>query len=258
MALLTRERLVAIVVLLTASAAPRARPGRGGGHGDVRFRPARVVGHEVLHFARLLTSMGVPERRPRARSTSGSRARYVPQMSDEERRIGFNGTKLAGRQQDELLRPDPGQRGARPGHRARARLHAARRGRGRQAAPLGARARPAVPALGQLAPRRARLRSDRQDRGRHHLQRRRGGRGYDAAAEPVPVLEPSKDESHQKVIGLELVAGYDGRSRFKPYPASASTTWTSSSRSTRSTPTGSSRTTASSSRAGRRCRPRRG
>jgi len=41
--------------------------------------------------------------------------------------------------------------------------------------------------------------------------------GDDAQANPFQCVRPSEDESRQKVVGLELVAGYDGRSRFKPY-----------------------------------------
>src|SRR5262245_158168 len=42
----------------------------------------------------LLTAMGVPERRAAGQVDLGFEGGYVPQMSDEERRIGFNGTKL--------------------------------------------------------------------------------------------------------------------------------------------------------------------
>ena len=41
--------------------------------------------------------------------------------------------------------------------------------------------------------------------------------GDDLQRNPFQCVEPSEDESKQKVIGLELVAGYDGKSRFKPY-----------------------------------------
>jgi opacity protein-like surface antigen len=41
--------------------------------------------------------------------------------------------------------------------------------------------------------------------------------GSDLQANPYQCVEPSKDESRQKVVGLELAAGYSGASRFKPY-----------------------------------------
>ncbi|HEY7462702.1 MAG TPA: hypothetical protein VIC59_12630, partial [Gemmatimonadota bacterium] len=41
--------------------------------------------------------------------------------------------------------------------------------------------------------------------------------GDDPEANPFQCARPSEDVSRQRVVGLELVAGYDGRSRFKPY-----------------------------------------
>jgi opacity protein-like surface antigen len=41
--------------------------------------------------------------------------------------------------------------------------------------------------------------------------------GNDPARNPFQCVRPSEDESRQKVAGLELVAGYDGASRLKPY-----------------------------------------
>jgi hypothetical protein len=41
--------------------------------------------------------------------------------------------------------------------------------------------------------------------------------GDDIQRNPFLCVEPSKDASYQNVIGFELVGGYDGRSRLKPY-----------------------------------------
>jgi opacity protein-like surface antigen len=41
--------------------------------------------------------------------------------------------------------------------------------------------------------------------------------GSDPSRNPFECVRPSQDESRQKVAGLELVAGYDGASRVKPY-----------------------------------------
>src|SRR5438093_5861439 len=96
MALLTRERLVATVVLLAAFAAPARAQSR-----------LVVADTELLDFDRpeawgmkyytslaLLTSMGVPERKAKGQLDFGFEGGHVPQMSDEERRLGFNGTSL--------------------------------------------------------------------------------------------------------------------------------------------------------------------
>jgi opacity protein-like surface antigen len=47
--------------------------------------------------------------------------------------------------------------------------------------------------------------------------------GNDLDQNPYLCTEPSQDESRQKAIGLELVAGYDSGGRFKPYAGVAVT-----------------------------------
>ena len=170
----------------------------------------------------LLTSMGAPERRAPGEVALGFEGASVPQLSDEERRIGFNGTKLedvnrtklfgrvrgsvglgAGLALDLAWTPPIEFDGAKPNLLARrspARSPSrSRGGSGSAATDRSERSRPTSPAAQEVA----------------------GGNDLDQ--NPYLCTEPSQDESRQKAIGLELVAGYDSGGRFKPYAGVAVT-----------------------------------
>jgi opacity protein-like surface antigen len=219
MALLTRKWLMAIVVLLTACAAPaRAQS------------PFVVADTETLDFDRpeawamkyytslaLLTSMGVPERKAAGQIDLGFEGGYVPQMSDVERRIGFNGTRLQDVNKTSSFGRIRGSVGLGKGFAlelgytppvelggARPHFFALALGRPFEVSDAW---RLGVRAYGQIGTIKGDITCSSDE----------VAAGDDAQLNPYQCVEPSKDESHQNLVGLELVAGYDGRSRFKPY-----------------------------------------
>ena len=146
----------------------------------------------------------------------------MPQMSDEERRIGFNGTKLEDVNKTSFFGRIRGSVGLGAGLALELAYTPPIEAAGRQAEPArrGARAarsrsaptwRLGVRGYGQIG----------NDQGRHHVQRRRGRRGQRPADKnPYQCVEPSKDESRQKAIGLELAVGLrQGRLRSSPTSA---------------------------------------
>lgn len=219
MALLARKWLVAIVVLLTASAAP------------ARAQSQLVVADtETLDFERpeawamkyytslaLLTSLGVPERKAGGQVDFGLEGGYVPQMSNAERRIGFNGTRLQDVNKTSLFGRIRGSLGLGKGIAlelgytppvelggAKPHFFALALGRPFEVSDAW---RLGVRAYGQIGTIKADVTCSADE----------VAAGDDVQQNPYQCVEPSKDESHQNVIGLELVAGYDSRSRFKPY-----------------------------------------
>jgi len=171
----------------------------------------------------LLTSMGAPERRAPGEVALGFEGASVPQLSDEERRIGFNGTKLedvnrtsffgrvrgsvglgAGLALDLAWTPPIEFDGAKPN------LLAASLSRPfslSQSWRLGLRG------YGQIGKIEADITCSADEVA--------GGSNIDL--NPYLCVEPSQDESRQKAVGLELVAGYDSGGRFKPYAGVAVT-----------------------------------
>jgi len=165
----------------------------------------------------LLTSMGAPERRAPGEIVIGFEGASVPQMSDEQRRIGFNGTKLedvnktsyfgrvrgsvglgSGLALDVAWTPPIEMGGAKPN------LFAAAIGRPFVLAPswrLGLRG------YGQIGTIKADITCSADE----------VAAGNNFEENPFVCVEPSEDESRQKVIGLELVAGYDSGGKLKPY-----------------------------------------
>lgn len=219
MALLTRERLVALVVLLTASAAPaRAQPQLVLGETEtLDFDRPEAWGMKYYTSLALLTSMGVPERKARGQVDLGFEGGYVPQMSDEERRLGFNGASLQDVNKTSVFGRIRGSVGLGQGIAlelgytppvalggARPHFFALALGRPFQVSDawlLGVRG------YGQIG----------EIEGDITCGADAVAAGDDLQQNPFQCVEPSNDKSYQNVIGLELVAGYDGRSRFKPY-----------------------------------------
>jgi opacity protein-like surface antigen len=164
----------------------------------------------------LLTSMGVPHKQGAGAIELGFEGGYVPQLSDAERRIGFDGTKLEdvnktrffGRARGsvglgkafalELAYTPPIEVGG-----ATPNIFALALGRAfaRSSLRLGVRG------YGQVGTIRADVTCSAAE----------VAAGDDQQANPFQCVRPSEDESRQEVVGLELVVGHDGRSRFKPY-----------------------------------------
>jgi opacity protein-like surface antigen len=165
----------------------------------------------------LLTSMGAPERRAPGEVALGFEGASVPQLSDEERRLGFNGTKLedvnrtsffgrvrgsvglgAGLALDLAWTPPIEFDGAKPN------LLAAALSRPFS---LSHSWRFGLRGYGQIGKVEADITCSADE----------VAGGNDLDLNPFLCVEPSQDESRQKAIGLELVAGYDSGGRFKPY-----------------------------------------
>ena len=169
----------------------------------------------------LLTGMGVPRKRPAGAVDLGFEGGYVPQLSDAERRIGFDGTKLVdvnkttffgrvrasvglGKAMDlELAYTPPVERGG-----ATPNLLALALGRPFVLTPS---CRLGVRGHGQIGTIRGDITCSAEE----------VAAGDDVQANPFQCVRPSEDESRQKVVGLELVVRYDLRSRFKPYAGMA-------------------------------------
>lgn len=165
----------------------------------------------------LLTSMGAPETRAAGAIDLGFEGSYVPQMSDAERRIGFNGTKLEDVNKTSFFGRIRGSVGLGKGVAlelgwtppvlvggAKPNIFALALGR---PFALSETWRLGVRGYGQLGTIEADITCSADE----------AAAGDDLQQNPFQCVEPSQDESRQKVIGLELVAGYDGESRFKPY-----------------------------------------
>jgi len=217
MTTLGRSVLALGIALAVTSTAPAHAQFVVGETETLDFDRPESWGMKYYASLALLTSMGVKEKRAAGSVDLGFEGSYVPQMSDEQRRIGFNGTKLEDVNKTSFFGRIRGSVGL---------------GKG-LALELGytppievGGAKPNILALGLARP--------------FDLSRtwRLGVRGYgqigtiegditcsadevvagdDVQQNPFQCVEPSEDESRQKVIGLELVAGYDGDSRFKPY-----------------------------------------
>jgi opacity protein-like surface antigen len=217
MASSTRARLVACVVLLAASAAPARAQSVLAETETLDFDRPESWGMKYYTSIALLTGMGVPERKAKGQVDLGFEGGYVPQLSDAERRIGFNGTKLEdvnktsffGRIRGsvglgnafalELGYTPPVELGG-----AKPNIFAMALGRMFQPSDtwrLGLRG------YGQIGTIKADITCSADE----------VAAGDDVQQNPFQCVAPSEDESDHKVIGLELVAGYDGHSPFKPY-----------------------------------------
>ena len=216
MALLTRERLMALVVLM-ASAAPAGAQSMLADTETLAFDRPEAWGMKYYTSLALLTSMGVPERKTRGQLDIGFEGGHVPQLSDAERRLGFNGTSLQDVNKTSVFGRIRGSVGLGQGlalevgytppiELGGAKPHFLALALGRpfelsDAFRLGLRG------YGQIG----------KIEGDITCSADEVAAGDDLRLNPFLCVQPSKDVSYQDVIGLELVAGYDGRSRFKPY-----------------------------------------
>lgn len=165
----------------------------------------------------LLTDMGVPRTRSAGEIELGFEGGHVPQLTDEQRRIGFNGTKLENVNRTRFIGRVRGSVGLGNGltaelgytppievSGARPHIFALAVERPFELSPS---LRLAVRGHGQVGTIEADITCGAAE----------VAAGDDPRRNPFQCVAPSKDESRQNVVGLELVAGYDGRSRFKPY-----------------------------------------
>jgi opacity protein-like surface antigen len=217
MALLTRTRLVAIVVLLAASVAPARAQVVVGVTETFDFDRPESWGMKYYTSLVLLTSMGVPERKAKGQVDLGFEGGYVPQLSDAERRLGFNGTSLQDVNHTSVFGRIRGSVGLGQGlalelgytppiELGGAKPHFFALALGRPFA-LSDAWRLGVRGYGQIG----------KIEGAITCSPEEVAAGYDTQLNPFQCSEPSKDVSYQNALGLELVAGFDGRSRFKPY-----------------------------------------
>jgi len=165
----------------------------------------------------LLTSVGAPERRAPGEIVLGFEGSSVPQLSSEERRIGFNGTKIEDLNKTSVFGRVRGSVGVGGGLAldvawtppierggAKANLFAAAIGRPFELAPswrLGLRG------YGQIGHIDADITCSADE----------VAAGDNTDLNPFQCVEPSTDESRQKALGVELVAGYDSGGKLKPY-----------------------------------------
>jgi opacity protein-like surface antigen len=165
----------------------------------------------------LFTSMGVPQARAAGTIELGFEGSSVPQMSDEQRRLGFGGTKLEDVNKTSFFGRIRGSVGVGKGLAlelgytppilvggAKPNILALALARPFDLSPTW---RLGVRGYGQVGKIEADITCSADE----------VAAGDDLQQNPFQCVEPSEDESHQRVIGLELVAGYDGPSRFKPY-----------------------------------------
>ena len=213
-----RGRVAGILSLMLLASAPvRAQQVVIDETENLAFDRPEAWGMKYYASLGILTSMGAPERRAPGEVVLGFEGATVPQLSDEERRLGFNGTKLedvnrtsffgrlrgsvglgAGLALDLAWTPPIEFDGAKPN------LLAAALSRPFSLSPswrLGLRG------YGQIGKIEADITCSADE----------VAAGNDIDQNPFLCVEPSQDESRQKVIGLEVVAGYDSGGRFKPY-----------------------------------------
>jgi opacity protein-like surface antigen len=163
------------------------------------------------------TAMGVPRERAAGEVELGLEGGYVPQLSDAERRIGFNGTKLEDVNKTSAFARLRG--GVCVGKGFALELSYSPR------IEVGG-ARPSIVALALERPlvlarawvlgvrgygQRGTIKADIT------CSAAEVAAGNDLQANPFQCVRASQDESRQKLAGMELTAGYVGRSRFKPY-----------------------------------------
>jgi len=189
-----------------------------------------VAETETLDFARpeswgmkyyaslaLLSGMGAPHALGAGELELGLEGGYVPQLSDAERRIGFHGTKLEDVNKTSFFGRVRGSVGVGEGMALEvAYTPPIEKGGAKPNILALALSRPfslsdswrlGVRGYGQIGTIEADVTCSADE----------VAAGDDALANPFQCVEPSRDKSRQKLIGLELAIDYDARSRFKPY-----------------------------------------
>ncbi len=165
----------------------------------------------------LLTSMGAPVARSKGEVVLGFEGASVPQMSDEQRRIGFDGTKLenvnrthffgrlrgsiglgAGFALDLAYTPPIELGGAKPN------IFAAGVGRPFE---LARAWRLGLRGYGQIGTIQGDITCSAEE----------AAAGSDPEKNPYQCVEASQDETRQKTLGGELTLGYDSGGPVKPY-----------------------------------------
>jgi opacity protein-like surface antigen len=165
----------------------------------------------------LLTSLGAPAPRAKGEVALGFEGASVPQLSDEQRRIGFDGTKLedvnrtrffgrvrgsvglgAGLALDLAWTPPIELGGAKPN------LFAAAIGRPFD---LSRVLRLGLRGYGQIGSIQADITCSAEE----------AAAGNDPDKNPYQCVEASHDETRQKALGGELTLGYDAGGPVKPY-----------------------------------------
>jgi len=217
MTLLGRCVLVLAVALVVVSATPARAQFVVAETETLDFDRPESWGMKYYASLALLTSMGVPEKRAAGTIDLGFEGSYVPQMSDEARRIGFNGTKLEDVNKTSFFGRIRGSVGLGKGLAlelgytpplevggAKPNIFALALGRPFDLSPSW---RLGVRGYGQIGTIEGDITCSADE----------VAAGDDPQQNPFKCVEPSQDESRQKVLGLELVAGYAGASRFKPY-----------------------------------------
>ncbi|MFI5170245.1 MAG: hypothetical protein ACHQM7_07770 [Vicinamibacterales bacterium] len=214
---LSKKGLAALAVLVAGAAAPARAQSVVAVTETLDFDRPESWGMKYYASLALLTSMGAPQRRAGGQVDLGFEGAYVPQMSDEQRRIGFNGTKLEDVNKTSFFGRIRGSVGL--GHDVALEL-------GYTPPVEVGGAKPNILALGLARPFQLSDSWRLGVRGYGQIGTIEGditcsadeaAAGDDLQENPFQCVEPSGDESHQKVIGLELVAGYDASARFKPY-----------------------------------------
>jgi opacity protein-like surface antigen len=217
MTTLGRSVLALGMALAVASAAPARAQSVVSEAETLDFDRPESWGMKYYVSLALLTSMGVPEKRAAGSVDLGFEGSYVPQMNDDERRIGFNGTKLEDVNKTPFFGRIRGSLGLGRGLAlelgytpplevggAKPNILALALGRSFDLSPTW---RLGVRGYGQIGTIEADITCSADE----------VAAGDDVQQNPFQCVEPSQDESRHKLIGLELVAGRGGDSRFKPY-----------------------------------------
>jgi opacity protein-like surface antigen len=207
---------IATVLLALACATARAQSVTTDTE-TLAFDRPEAWGMKYYTSLALLTSMGAPAPRAKGEVVLGLEGASVPQMSDAQRRIGFEGTKLedvnrtrvfgrlrgsvglgAGLALDVAYTPPIDLGGAKPN------LFAAAIGR---PFALSRVLRLGLRAYGQIGTIQADITCSAEE----------AAAGNDPDKNPYQCVEPSRDETREKTLGGELTLGYDSGGPVKPY-----------------------------------------
>ena len=201
---LGRSVLALCAVLAAAPAAPARAQFVVATTETLDFDRPESWGMKYYASLALFTSMGVPDKRTGGTIDLGFEGSYVPQMSDEERRIGFNGTKLEDVNKASFFGRIRGSVGLGKGLAlelgytppiemggAKPNILALALGRPFELSPAW---RLGVRGYGQIGTIKGDITCSADE----------VAAGDDVQLNPFQCVEPSEDESHQKVIGLGL------------------------------------------------------